>query len=321
MRILVTGGAGFIGSNLAKWLAVEGHDVTVADSFQSGHFSNLVAFSGDVLTLKGSDDLESMIRRGPFDVIFHQASITGVVGADGADLTGAIQQQHLMMRNNVETFRGILDWTAKTQARLIWASSCSIYGRGPVPMRESQQPDPLNIYAYSKLLMERLANRYAPKCTQPIIGLRYTNVYGPGEAHKGKLASMIQQLAIQMRAGKQPRVFRAGQQKRDFVYIVDALQANLRAMTAPYPGVYNVGCGKSNTFNEVIAHLNRVLKTNLEPDYFDNPYGFTQDATEADLTEARRRLGYEPQFDLGKGIDAYLASGRLGTAAGAPKIT
>ncbi len=161
MRILVTGGAGFIGSNLAKRLAADGHDVTAADAMLGAPYSNLIDFQGDVLTLRDPDDLDSMTRLGKFDIIFHQAGMTGVVGGDGADLSKQ-NIQHQLMRNNVETFRGILEWAAQTKARVIWASSCSVYGRGPVPMRESQTPDPLNIYAFSKLAMERLAARYAP---------------------------------------------------------------------------------------------------------------------------------------------------------------
>ncbi|HEX4052900.1 MAG TPA: NAD-dependent epimerase/dehydratase family protein [Tepidisphaeraceae bacterium] len=311
MRILVTGGAGFIGSNLAKRLAADGHDVTAADALLAAPYSNLIDFPGDVLTLKDPEDLDSMTKLGKLDVIFHQASMTGVVGGDGTDLSGQ-SLQHRMMRNNVETFRGILEWAAQTKARVIWASSCSIYGRGPVPMRESQPPDPLNIYAFSKLAMERLAARYAPRLVPPTVGLRYTNVYGPGEGHKGKLASMIHQLAAQMRAGKRPRIFTAGQQRRDFVYVDDVVQANLKALTSTRSGVFNIGSGKSWSFNELVAELNRALKINLQPDYFDNPYSFTQDWTEADLTESRRCFAYEPQFNLSRGIDAYLASGKLG---------
>jgi ADP-L-glycero-D-manno-heptose 6-epimerase len=310
---LVTGGAGFIGSNLARRLARDGHDVVAADSFLSAHFSNLADFLGDTLTLREPEDLASMIALGPFDVIFHQASITGVVAGDGADLTRT-NLQHLMMRNNVETFRHLLDHAVVTKAQMIWASSCSVYGRGPVPMKESQPTDPLNIYAFSKLTMERMAARYSPRLARPIVGLRYSNVYGPGEDHKGKLASMIHQLAKQMRAGKRPRIFTAGEQKRDFVYIDDVVAANLAAMTACQSGVYNVGVGQAFTFNQVVAELNRALKTDLPPDYFENPYSFTQDWTQVDLAEARRALGYEPKFDLRAGIEAYHASGKLGIA-------
>ncbi|MGD0464614.1 MAG: SDR family NAD(P)-dependent oxidoreductase [Tepidisphaeraceae bacterium] len=311
MKILVTGGAGFIGSNLAKHLVAQGHEVTVADAFLAAPYSNLIGFPGDVITLKDPQDIDSMTRLGKFDVIFHQAGITGVVGEDAAHLSDQ-ELQHQMMRNNVETFRAILDWAGQTSSRVVWASSCSIYGRGPVPMRESQPPDPLNIYAFSKLAMERLAMRYAPRLAHPIVALRYTNVYGPGEDHKGKLASMIHQLARQMRSGQRPRIFTAGQQRRDFVYIDDVVQANLKALSSTHSGVFNVGSGKSWSFNEVVAELNRAMKTNLQPDYFENPYSFTQDWTEADLTESRRCLAYEPRFDLSRGIDAYLASGKLG---------
>jgi ADP-L-glycero-D-manno-heptose 6-epimerase len=181
-------------------------------------------------------------------------------------------------------------------------------------MKESQPPDPLNSNAFSKLTMERMAATYAPKLAHPIAGLRYSNVYGPGEDHKGRLASMIHQLAKQMRAGNRPRIFTAGEQRRDFVYIDDAVDANLKAMTAKQSGVFNAGAGRAWSFNEVVAELNRVLSTDLAPDYFHNPYSFTQDWTQTDQTEAKRVLGFEPKFDLAKGIDAYYASGKLGVS-------
>ena len=308
MRILVTGGAGFIGSNVALRLARDGHDVVAADSFLSASWNTLTEFTGDVLTLCDHDDVQSMIDLGPFDVISHQASITGVI----PEARGTTDP-HRMMRNNVETFRKLLDFAAATKARVVWASSCSVYGRGAVPMNESQPCDPLNVYAFSKLTMERMAARYASKLAHPIVGLRYSNAYGPGEASKGKLASMVYQLAVQMRAGNRPRIFRAGQQKRDFVYIDDVVQANLKAMESRIGGVFNAGAGRSWSFNDVVAELNRVLRTNFEPEYFENPYGFTQDWTETDQTLAREKLGYEPEFDLRSGVEAYHASGKLGT--------
>ena len=302
MRVLVTGGAGFIGSNLAKRLLADGHETVVADDFSSATWTNLTDFRGDIFTLELFKDIKPLRARGPFEVIFHQASIT--------DTT--VDDQKKMMQNNVEAFRHLLDMAVEWKSRVVWASSCSIYGQGPVPMKESQAPQPLNVYAFSKLAMERLAGKYREKLAQPIVGLRYSNVYGPGEAHKGKFASMIHQLARQMRAGKRPRIFTAGQQKRDFVYIDDVVQANLKGMQSRTSGNFNAGAGASWSFNEVIAQLNRVLGTKLQPEYFENPYSFTQDWTETDLSESTRALGYVPQFDLTGGINAYHESGKLG---------
>ena len=305
MRALVTGGAGFIGSNLAKRLLGDGHDVVVVDDFSSGHWSNLIDFTGEIHTvdMSGPALLTFPFRPDRFDAVFHQASIT--------DTT--VHDQRRMMENNLESFDHLLSLCVRWDARVVWASSCSIYGQGPVPMKESQPPQPLNVYAFSKLAMERLAARYATRLSHPIVGLKYSNVYGPGEAHKGKFASMVYQLARQMREGKRPRIFKAGEQKRDFVSVWDVVQANLNALNAKESGSFNAGAGASWSFNELVAELNRALKTNLEPDYFENPYSFTQDWTETDLTEARRVLGYQPQHDLRKGVEAYLESGKLGT--------
>jgi ADP-L-glycero-D-manno-heptose 6-epimerase len=305
MRILVTGGAGFIGSNLAKHLESAeggGHEVTVLDNFSSGSFTNLVDFRGDVV----AGSCEGHEPCAHCDVIFHQASITDTTVTD---------QLH-MMRNNVEGFRNVLHWAARWGARVVWASSAAVYGNGAAPNKLSDTPHPLNVYGYSKLAMERLAHLWAEEHTKlPIIGLRYFNVYGPGEAHKGKFASMIYQLAQQMKAGKRPRVFKAGEQKRDFVAVQDVIAANVAAMKADHPplaAVFNVGCGMAGSFNEVIAGLNAALGTKLEPEYFENPYAFFQTHTEADITETVKTLGYHPRFtNVAQGIRAYKTSGAL----------
>jgi ADP-L-glycero-D-manno-heptose 6-epimerase len=302
VRILVTGGAGFIGSNLSRRLQDDRHEIVIADDFSSGSWLNLKDFRGDIVTANLATDITVLERVGPFEAIFHQASITD---------TTVIDQQR-MMQNNAEAFRNLLDLAVAWGSRMIWASSCSVYGQGPVPMKESQTPDPLNVYAFSKMMMERMAERYQSRLKWPIVGLRYSNVYGRGEAHKGKFASMIHQLARQMRAGKRPRIFYDGQQRRDFVYIDDLVQVNLRAMTAKTSGVFNAGYGAAFSFNQVVEQLNRVLKTDLAPEYFENPYSFTQDWTQTDLAESKTSLGYAPQFDLARGVNAYFESGALG---------
>ena len=118
---------------------------------------------------------------------------------------------------------------------------------------------------------------------------------------------MIYQLYLQMKSGRRPRVFRAGEQKRDFVYVKDVVAFTIKALTAPHNGVYNCGSGYAFSFNEVIAELNSNLKTALEPEYFENPYSFYQPHTEADLTLSRKELKYVPQWAPADGIADYIA--------------
>jgi len=299
MKILVTGGAGFIGSNLAKRLEQDGHAVTILDNFFSADFRNLVGFTGEVITADCSSDLP--IPTTKFDAIFHEASITDTTVLD----------QAFMMKNNADGFKNILAWAKTWNAKVIWASSASIYGNGQAPNRESDPPRPLNVYAYSKHYMELMAKRWNAETSIPVTGLRYFNVYGPGEKHKGKFASMIYQLAQQMKAGKRPRLFKFGEQKRDFVCVQDVIQANLLALKANITGVFNAGSGHAASFNETIAALNKTLNLSLEPDYFDNPYAFTQDHTEADESLATSILGYKPQYTITNGIEYYQQTGAL----------
>jgi ADP-L-glycero-D-manno-heptose 6-epimerase len=309
MRILVTGGAGFIGSNLALHFARAGHEVTVLDSFLTADFHNLIDFPGDVITGDCTIHPDRLAYR--FDAVLHQSAITGVVNPAGPHGAAGGLTTAALLQNNLEGFRNVLAWAAMWKAQVVWASSASIYGHGRPPNREADPPQPLNAYAFSKLACERLAERWSKATGLPATGLRYFNVYGPGEAHKGKLASMIYQLAQQMKAGQRPRVFKFGEQKRDFVYIADVVAANERALAVKRSGSYNVGAGQPASFNALVKELNAVLGKTLEPDYFDNPYSFTQDHTEADLKRSRAELGYEPQVQLAAGVRAYQASGRL----------
>jgi ADP-L-glycero-D-manno-heptose 6-epimerase len=144
-------------------------------------------------------------------------------------------------------------------------------------------------------------------------------VYGPDEAHKGAAASMIYQLAKQIQAGKQPRIFKYGEQQRDFVYVKDVVEATLLAAEADHSGVYNVGSGRPTSFNEIVALLNKALGTDYDPDYFDNPYPFYQPHTEADVTRARAELGYAPSYPIDRGIAEYVKQ-LVETGTGQPEL-
>ncbi len=299
-RILVTGGAGFIGSRLALRLQDLHPDarLTIVDDFRSGSFKNLRGYRGDVVAL-GVQHWHP--AKPAFDLVFHLASITDTRVAD----------QRLMVYDNVEGFRRVLEIARASRARVVYASSAATYGIASERMAEDFPAAPANVYGFSKVVLDNLAQR-ARDDGMKVDGVRYFNVYGPGEAHKGALSSMIWQLALQIRDGKRPRIFKHGEQERDFVHVDDAVAATILASAKGRGAPYNVGSGKARSFNDVIAALNAALGTRLEPDYFDNPYDFYQTFTEADLSRSAKDLGYRPAFDLERGVLDYMT--RLGWA-------
>lgn len=303
MRVLVTGGTGFIGSNLALHLHDQAHEVWLTGT-------------------EGEQDLPELRKRmlssefwkldwqrlGALDAVFHQAANNDTTFLDRAE----------MFRVNVEgSLRLFTDAVAHGCRRIVYASSCAVYGDVPAPYREDGPVHPLNPYGESKLALDREAMAFArahPDVT--VVGLRYSNVYGPRENHKGRRATMVYQCAQQMLEGN-PRLFRDGEQTRDYVYVADVIRANLLASQAKESAVVNCGSGTATSFNELVAILNTVLGTTRVPEYIENPHrGRYQDHTQCDLTRARALLGFVPAFDIRAGIAAYAASGFLVPSVG-----
>ncbi|HTL12982.1 MAG TPA: NAD-dependent epimerase/dehydratase family protein [Bdellovibrionota bacterium] len=299
-RALVTGGAGFIGSNLVLELERLGWDVVVVDNLQSGRRENLQGFRGQVI--EGNDlELRSLLRdelRGgqPFDGIFHHGDITDPRWPDDSQV----------LERNLKGFGEVVSLAAEQGSRLVYASTAGLYGNGPTPMKEDQPKQLLTAYGRSKLKMDEVAAEASK--SQPIVGLRYFNVFGPREAGKGRPASMIYHLAQQMKQGKRPRLFKWGEQIRDQIYVKDVVAANLRALEAP-SGAYNVGTGIPTSFNEIVAALNEALGTSLEPEYFDMPYDSTsyQANTLADTTLAEKKLGFKARWNFRDAVKDYMA--------------
>ena len=296
----VTGGAGFIGSNLTLALQEKFPQakLTVIDDFRSGDFKNLAGYRGDFVAQNlAALDWRKQFSDEKFDAIFHLASIT--------DTT--LHDQFIQVHDNVESFRRILNFARPTRTRIIYASSASTYGPASEASVESNGAAPANIYAFSKTIMDNIAMREASAAPDwVIIGLRYFNVYGPREAHKGVPASMVYHLSRQMKAGQRPRIFKHGDQKRDFVYVKDVVEGSILALEAHESGIYNLGCGQARSFNDLVDVLNKCLGTNFEPDYIDNPHAHYQNFTEADLSKVRNALGYTPQFPLEDGVRDYM---------------
>jgi len=310
-RILITGGGGFIGSNLAFYFQNQHPltNVTVFDCFRSdekfpsGNFKalgdkrNLIGFEGEIIqgNINHSTDLKK-IEEGKFDIIFHEAAIS--------DTT--VEDEILMMQTNVKSFENILQIAAKNGSKVIYASSAGTYGNSAPPNTVGVKEEPTNLYGKSKLKMDDVTYGYLK--TEPnmhIVGLRYFNVYGGREFLKGTTASMILQLGLQALKYKKVRLFKFGEHQRDFIYIDDVVQANVKAIEAKKPGVYNVGTGISRTFNDIVSNLKQHLG-NFEVEYFDNPYGFYQNHTEAAIESTKLSLEYAPQFTLEAGIQAYV---------------
>ena len=300
-NLLVTGGAGFIGSNLTLELQRRHPNsrIIVLDDFRSGDFQNLRGFKGDFIAGDISrTNWESRLRGHAFDAIFHEASIT--------DTTE--HNQLLQGHDNIEGFRRVLEFAAPNRIPVVYATSAATYGIASGVQSEEQALLPANVYAFTKVQLENLARDYTRNDPAwRIIGLRYFNVYGPGEAHKKSAASMIYQLYRQIRDGKAPRVFRGGEHRRDFVYVKDVVNLTIRALEAPGSDVFNCGSGHSFSFNEVIDVLNKCLGSTRPTEYFENPYSFYQPHTEANMHKADRVLGFNPEWEPARGIADYVA--------------
>jgi ADP-L-glycero-D-manno-heptose 6-epimerase len=300
LNLLITGGAGFIGSNLVLELQERfpSFRLTVIDDFRSGDFKNLTGYKGDFVAQNLAElDWQKQFGDEKFDAIFHLASIT--------DTTN--HNQFEQVHDNVESFRRLLNFAERNSSRVIYASSASTYGAATEASDEETSAAPANVYAFSKAILDNLATRFAAEHRDLIVvGLRYFNVYGPREAHKGVPASMAYHLSQQMKRAERPRIFKHGEQKRDFVYVKDVVAGTMSAMEAKESGIYNLGCGEARSFNELVYILNRCLETNLEPNYIDNPHAHYQDFTQADLTNARTKLGYKPRFSLEEGVTDYM---------------
>jgi len=310
--ILVTGGAGFIGSNIVFYLQQNfpQSQIVVFDCFRSGekfdngnlksfgHYKNLIGFKGRVLcgNINNPEDLRAL-NDYTFDFIFHQAAISDT----------RVYDQEIVIKTNVNSFFWFLDKAKNDNASLIYASSAATYGSLPSP-QEIGIESPENPYGYSKYVMDQIAYQFSLLNPQTrIIGLKFFNVYGPGEFYKAKTSSMVIQLGHQILSNNSPRLF-YGSDKiyRDFVYIDDVVQANIKACESSINGVYNVGSGISRSFQDVSVILQKELGTSLGTEYFENPYTGYQNNTQANIDNTIKHLNYSPRYSLEDGISSYI---------------
>ena len=311
---IVTGGAGFIGANLVATLLQREPDamIYVVDDFRTGSYANIVEalerkglppFTGSVL----SDSISelnwqpALVGLEP-KAVFHLAAITDTLEFD----------EQKMFRANTEPFTDILEACVECDVPLVYASSAATYGsppqadaREPFPLEAAGKPN--NVYGFSKWLMDVevfrfFAQRKASGQELPhVVGLRYFNVFGPGEARKGKMASMVYHLTKQVLEGKRPRLFKMGEHERDQVYVEDVVSCTLAgANPGVTPGVYNLGSGQTTSFNDIVSAINTALERSVEAEYFDMPEEMIptyQHYTCADMTSTQCGLNWSPAWD------------------------
>lgn len=290
--MLVTGGTGFIGSNLSLTLEKLGHHVLAADLNVTGQAPNLKGFQGEVLAF---DTAKPWQVEGPIDAVFHQAALTDPRYHDDQEI----------FQKNVTGFQHAIRFALAKKARLIYASTAGLYGNGPVPMQEDQKKVCLTAYGRSKWEMDQIAE---PLFSQlPIVGLRYFNVFGPRETGKGRPASMIYHLGKQIRETGRARIFEFGLQVRDHIYVKDVVTVNLSALQSSKSGVFNVGTGIGTSFNALVATLNEVLGTDAPIEFFKMPYApeTYQVNTVADTTRAKTEFNFSAEWDLKEAIRDY----------------
>ncbi|MEM1331576.1 MAG: NAD-dependent epimerase/dehydratase family protein [Planctomycetota bacterium] len=323
---IVTGGGGFIGSGLCAELALRRPDaeIVVVDDFRSGSYANLVdmheyrgigPFVGEVIpaSIEEIDFTELFVAKRP-SAVFHMGAIT--------DTT--VDDERAMLEVNSETFGPMLETCIEAETPLVYASSAATYGTPPqagehTPFPVSAAGRPNNVYGFSKWLMEALHRRLTTaRPDAHVVGLRFFNVFGPGEARKGKMASMPYQLAQRMLAGDRPRLFSHGEQQRDQVWVGDVIDCCLHAAgmggRGPgqiTPGVYNLGSGRPTSFNDIVEALREgmgITEAESQIEYFEMPASvraFYQDFTLADMSETKSGLGWSPPSDPPQRIAEY----------------
>lgn len=289
IRCLVTGGTGFVGYNLTKHLQKEGYDVIITGRLGENY--------EDVRDIVVGYDLFELDweKIGNVDILFHEAAIVDTTVMNRAE----------MLHVNVEASKLLFEQAVKHGCKhIIFASSTASYGNEPAPYKEGvTKQNPLNPYGESKKLLDEFASEFARKHPEiVIVGLRYCNVYGPFDGHKGKMRCYLSQIADQMRNGN-PKLFKDGEQKRDYIYIKDVVRANILASESKESCIVNCGSGKAVSFNHLVFVLNKVLNLKRTPEYIDNPYKETyQSYTECDMSLAKEKIGFVPKYSTEDGI-------------------
>ncbi|MCD6378383.1 MAG: SDR family oxidoreductase [Planctomycetes bacterium] len=310
-KYLVTGGAGFIGCNLVRYILGKGHDVVVVDNFSTGKRENVADFIDKVEFIEGDIRDRELMDRAVKGVsaIFHEAALGSV--------PRSVEDPQTSHDVNVNGTLTVLESArAAGVKRIIFAASSSAYGdQEELPKHEGMAPRPISPYAASKVACEGYMRAYAACYGLETLSLRYFNVFGAYQDPEGPYAAVIPAFISRILRGQRPVVFGDGEQSRDFCYIDNVCEANWLAANAPAEKcdgtVINIACGARTTLNEILDLLRELLHTDIEAEYTDPRPGDVRHSL-ADVSLAKKVIGYEPKVyfadGLRKAIDWYAAN-------------
>jgi len=298
---LVTGAAGFIGSNLVRALRDRGESIIGVDNFETGKRENVSGLKEDSSVRIVEDDLRDFSglpeRLDGVDYVLHQAAVPSV--------PRSIANPRLTVQANCLGTTNLLT-AAKDQnvTKVVVASSSSVYGpSGELPRKEDQPVDPVSPYALSKYFTEKFAVQFDKYYDLETVALRYFNVFGPRQDPKSEYAAVVPKFVNLMLDGRRPEIYGDGEQSRDFTYVDNVVRANRLAAESDCSGaVFNVGCGSRTTVNELTDKINDVLDTDIDPVYGDSRPGDVKHS-HASIEKARRKLDYDPAVSFEDGLE------------------
>jgi len=298
MKILITGGAGFIGSHLAEKLVNLGYDVTVLDNLSTGNKKNLASILDNVTFVEGDiRDYDLLQRISKVDYVFHEAALPSV--------QRSIKDPKSTVEVNINgTLNVLLAARNNHVKKVIFASSSSVYGEQKDKKKlETMIPNPLSPYAVTKLTGEHLCKVFSHVYNLPTVCLRYFNVFGPRQNPDSEYSAVIPKFIKLILQDKRPTVFGDGKQSRDFTYVDNVVNANLLAMKSDiqHGEIINIACGKSYNLLQLIEIINKSLNKNIEPIFTEARPGDIKYSL-ADIGKAKKLLGYTPQVDFVEGL-------------------
>jgi len=294
LTALVTGGAGFIGSNLVEELVRGGEDVIVLDNLQTGSLRNLEGLDVEIVTMSCNDIPRLDVNA---DMIFH----LGIPSS-----SPMYKENPLLVGEAVNGFIAVMELARRCGARVVYASTSSLYNGLEPPHREDMVIRVTDYYTEARFAMERIAELYRRLYGVSSMGMRFFSVYGPKEESKGRYANMVTQFLWGMMRNEAPVIYGDGSQTRDFIYVKDVVRALMLAMDSDYNGVLNVGTGRAHSFNDVIRILGSKLGVEMRPKYIENPIKNYVQHTLADTGKAERCLGFRAAYSLEEGISEII---------------